>query len=171
MQTSIGRKHPKIIDVARESATARSDKSLHRRCSMSRQMWTLHFRLMRNSARSRFFFCYEVTSRALWLTTQQISMQNLHLTANEKARTEGLSCLKMADSRAQSMVFGSLRPMLVRRADLTNAGHCARGLEKVQMPQNEDAPEKITRFHATLAAESTRLWLSFLLLPHARDIL
>ena len=36
-------RHQKIIDAARESAIARSDKSLHRRFSMSCQMRTLPF--------------------------------------------------------------------------------------------------------------------------------
>ena len=33
------------------------------------------------------------------------------------------------------------------------------------IPGNEDAPGKIKRFHATLAAESTIFWLPFLLVP------
>ena len=89
--------------------------SLHRRFSMNCQMRTLHFHLMLSYARFRFFFRYEVTSRALYLTPQQMSTQHPYLTANEKCRCRGLSCLKMADSRAPLMVFGCLRPMLVCR--------------------------------------------------------
>ena len=55
MQTSIGREYPRIIDAARESAIARSDKSLDRRVSMNCQMRTLlHFHLMSSIGRSFF---------------------------------------------------------------------------------------------------------------------
>ena len=40
-----------------------------------------------------------------------MSTRHPHLPANEKAQTEGLSCLKMADFRAALMVFRPSRPM------------------------------------------------------------
>ena len=80
--------HPKVIDAARESAIGRSDQSLDRRLSMNCQMRTLHFHLMLSMGRS--FFSYELTSRALCLTPQQMSTHHQYLTANEKAQTEGL---------------------------------------------------------------------------------
>ena len=36
------------------------------------------------------FFRYEATSRTLYLTPQQMSMQHPYLEANEKAQTQGL---------------------------------------------------------------------------------
>ena len=44
-----------------------------------------------------------------------------------------------------------------------SVGNCASGLEMAHNPVNEGAPGKVTIFHATLAAESTTLWLPFLL--------
>ena len=61
------------------------------------------------------FFCYEVTSIALNLIPRQMSTQHPYLTTNEKCRRRGLSCIKIADSRAPSMVFGWSRPVLVCR--------------------------------------------------------
>ena len=76
---------------------------------------------------------------------------------------KGLSGLAMADSRAPSMIFGCLRPMHVCIPSSVSAGICAGGLEMAHAPGNEDALGKITRFHATLAAESTRVWPPFAL--------
>ena len=57
-------------------------------------------------------FLYEIAiSRGLAQLHGKMSTQHTQLTANEKAHTEGLSYLKIADSRAASMVFGPLRPM------------------------------------------------------------
>ena len=47
-------------------------------------------------------------------------------------------------------------------ADSMSAGNCASGLEMAHNPGNEGAPGKVTRFHATLAAVPTKLWLPFL---------
>ena len=44
-------------------------------------------------------------------TPRQMSTQHPHMTGNEKTLREYLPCLKTADFRAASMVFGSLRPM------------------------------------------------------------
>ena len=43
-----------------------------------------------------------------------------------------------------------------------SVGNCASGLEMAHNPGNGGAPGKITRFHATVAAESTELLLLFL---------
>ena len=52
-------------------------------------------------------FFYQITiSRALAQLHDKMSTQHPQLTANEKKNAEGLSCLKMADPRAASMVFG-----------------------------------------------------------------
>ena len=40
-----------------------------------------------------------------------------------------------------------------------SVGNCGSGLKMGHNPGNEDAPGKIMRFHDTLAAESTGLWL------------
>ena len=56
-------------------------------------------------------FFYQITiSRDLAQLHDKMSTQHPQLTANEKAQTEVFSCLKMADSRAASMVFGPMRP-------------------------------------------------------------
>ena len=39
------------------------------------------------------------------------------------------------------------------------------GLKMGHNPGNEDAPGKVTRFHDTPAAKSSRLWLPFVLVP------
>ena len=113
IQTAIGRKHPKIINAARESAIARCDKSLHRRFSMNSQMWTPHLHLMWSLARSPFLLRSSFRSSIPNFITNV--HQHQHLTTDEKRRRRGLYHLKMADSRAASMVFGCLRLMLVCR--------------------------------------------------------
>ena len=67
----------------------------------------------------------------------------------------------MADSRATSMIFGCLQPMMVCIRWSLSVANRDSGLERAHIPRNEDVPEKTTRFHVTLALESTRLWLPF----------
>ena len=43
-------------------------------------------------------------------TPREMSTQHPHLEVNEKEQTEELSCLKMADSRAESKVFRCFQP-------------------------------------------------------------
>ena len=86
---------------------------LHWCLSMICQMRTLHFHLLLGYV--GFFLHYEVIPRALYLTPQEISTQHPHLQLTKKRRRRGLSCLKMADSRAPSMVFWYLQPTLVCR--------------------------------------------------------
>ena len=68
---------------------------------------------------------YEINSRALVLTPRQMSTQ--HPLSQQMKKTQmgggGLACLKMADSRAVSMVFGCLRPMRPGRVVTERAKH------------------------------------------------
>ena len=113
MQTSIGCKHPKLINAAREFAIARSE------CPFTdASLWgnvdtpfpfDLELCKISSSFSSRDIF----QSSIPYSTQCPRSIPIWQLT--EKRRRRGLSCLKMADSRAPSMVFGCLRPMLVCR--------------------------------------------------------